>query len=196
MTRVKICGITRLDDALLAEAEGAWAVGFVFAPSPRSVDPATARAISLGLGPLILRVGVFVDTPPEEVLATVEAARLQAVQLHGHEPPSWAEAIRERVPVIKAFRLQGPALPEWREYPCDALLIDGARPGSGEGYPAEWLLPLKDYPRLIVAGGLRPDRLQLPFTPYALDVSSGVELRPGIKDPERVRRFLLQARQL
>ncbi|MCX7602285.1 MAG: phosphoribosylanthranilate isomerase, partial [Meiothermus sp.] len=144
--------------------------------------------------PLVVRVGVFVDTPPEAVLKQMQAARLQVVQLHGAEPPEWAEHIRQFFPVIKAFRLSGPASPEWRSYPADALLLDGVSPGSGQGYPLDWLAPLKPHPRLIVAGGLTPHNLQavLELKPYAVDVSSGVEAAPRLKDPHKLRQFLAQ----
>ncbi|AEB10890.1 phosphoribosylanthranilate isomerase [Marinithermus hydrothermalis] len=195
--RVKICGITRLEDALEAERLGAWAVGFVFAPSKRRVTPEQAAAISRELGPFVRRVGVFVDTPPEEVLEVVRAARLDAVQLHGDEPPEWSEALRARLPVIKAVRLEGPPDPAVLEYPADALLVDGPRPGSGEAYDWAWLEPLARHPRLIVAGGLHPEtlpRLLRRFRPYGVDVSSGVEVRPGVKDWGRMAAFLRAVR--
>lgn len=196
--RAKVCGLTRAEDALAAERLGAWAVGFVFAPSKRRVTPAQAAAIGARLGPFVTRVGVFVDTEPDEVLAVARAARLDAVQLHGSEPPQWAERIGTRLPVIKAFRLQGPADPAWRSYPASAILVDGAVPGSGRPYDPAWLEPLKDHPRLIVAGGLTPERLSELFArlcPYAVDVSSGVESAPGVKDPARMRAFLQRVRR-
>ncbi|RDI95210.1 phosphoribosylanthranilate isomerase [Meiothermus sp. QL-1] len=195
MTRAKICGITRLEDALLAEELGAWALGFILAPgSKRYVEPEQIRPIAEALGPLVVRVGVFVDTPPEAVLKQLQTARLQVAQLHGAEPPEWSEHIRRFFPVIKAFRLSGPARPEWLSYPADALLADGATPGSGQPYPLGWLEPLRAHPRLIVAGGLGPDNLApvLEIGPYAVDVSSGVEAGPGRKDPGKLRAFLAQ----
>ncbi len=191
--RVKVCGLTRAEDALAAERLGAWAVGFVFAPSKRRVAPEQAAAVGARLGPFVTRVGVFVDTDPDEVLAVARTARLGAVQLHGAEPPEWAERIGARLPVIKAFRLSGPADPAWRTYPASAILLDGAAPGSGRPYDPAWLEPLAGHPRLIVAGGLSPERLPELFArlcPYAVDVSSGVERRPGVKDPDRLARFL------
>ncbi|MDT7919985.1 MAG: phosphoribosylanthranilate isomerase [Meiothermus sp.] len=195
MVRAKICGITRQEDALLAENLGAWALGFILAPGTRRyIEPEQIRPISSALGPFLVRVGVFVDTPPEEVLRQMEAARLQVAQLHGAEPPGWAEQVRRFFPVIKAIRISGPASPEWLTYPADALLVDGVSPGSGQTYPLEWLLPLRQHPRLIVAGGLTPENLRsvLDLAPYAVDVSSGVELEPGRKDPNKLRAFLAQ----
>jgi phosphoribosylanthranilate isomerase len=195
MVRAKICGITRQEDALLAETLGAWALGFILAPGTRRyIEPEQIRPISSALGPFLVRVGVFVDTPPEEVLRQMEAARLQVAQLHGAEPPGWAEQVRRFFPVIKAIRISGPASPEWLTYPADALLVDGVSPGSGQTYPLEWLLSLRQHPRLIVAGGLTPENLRsvLDLAPYAVDVSSGVELEPGRKDPNKLRAFLAQ----
>ncbi|XOB98468.1 phosphoribosylanthranilate isomerase [Deinococcota bacterium DY0809b] len=196
--RTKVCGLTRTEDALAAERLGAWAVGFVFAPSKRRVTPEQAAAIGARLGPFVVRVGVFVDAPPAEVLEVARRARLSAVQLHGEEPPEWAEALRRRLPVIKAVRLAGPPDPALAAYPADALLVDGPRPGSGEAYDWGWLEPLADHPRLIVAGGLTPERLLELFArvcPYAVDVSSGVEAAPGVKDPQRLAAFLQAARR-
>jgi len=195
VVRAKICGITCLEDALLAERLGAWAVGFVLAPgSKRYLPPEAVAPVVRALGPLVVRVGVFVDTPPEAVLAQMRTARLQVAQLHGQEPPEWAEEVRRFYPVIKAFRLQGPAQPHWLSYPADALLVDGASPGSGQGYPLDWITPLCSHPRLIIAGGLTPENLSaaLGLRPYAVDVSSGVEAAPGRKDPGKLGRFLAQ----
>ncbi|TBH17648.1 phosphoribosylanthranilate isomerase [Thermus thermamylovorans] len=189
--RVKICGLTRLEDALLAEALGAHALGFVLAPgSKRRISPETARTISEALGPFVVRVGVFRDQGPEEVLKLMEAARLQVAQLHGAEPPEWAERVGRFFPVVKAFSLEGPARPEWAAYPAQALLLDGKAPGSGEGYPRAWARPLLETgARVILAGGLTPENLGevLPLKPYALDLASGVEEAPGVKSPARLR---------
>ncbi|MER3481437.1 MAG: N-(5'-phosphoribosyl)anthranilate isomerase [Meiothermus sp.] len=197
MTRAKICGITRPEDAVLAERLGAWAVGFILVPNTKRYRPPQhARWISQQLGPFICRVGVFQDAPPEAVLEHMAQARLQVAQLHGSEPPAWAEAVREHYPVIKAFKLSGPPDPallaQALDYPCDALMVDGANPGSGQGYPLEWLEPFRGHPRLIVAGGLNPENLApvLALRPYGVDVSSGVEQSPGVKDGQRVGDFL------
>ncbi|RIH85701.1 N-(5'-phosphoribosyl)anthranilate isomerase [Meiothermus luteus] len=195
MTRAKICGITRLEDALWAEALGAWALGFVLVPSSRRyLSPEAVRPIARAVGPLVVRVGVFANTPPEAVLRQMEAAGLQVVQLHGDEPPEWAEQVGRFFPVIKAIRLFGPASAGWLSYPAEALLVDGASPGSGRAYPLEWLEPLRPHPRLIIAGGLTVENLLavLALKPYGVDVSSGVEAAPGRKDPEKLRGFLGQ----
>ena len=189
--RVKICGLTRLEDALLAESLGAWALGFVLAPgSPRWVDPKKARAISQALGPFVARVGVFRDQGPEEVLRLMEEGRLQVAQLHGREPPEWAERVGLFFPVIKAFALEGPAKPEWADYPASALLLDSQNPGSGQGYPREWARPLlATGKRVILAGGIGPENLEevLALRPYAIDLASGVEEAPGVKSEAKLR---------
>ena len=165
--RVKICGITRLEDALLAEALGAFALGFALGPGPRRrIAPEAARAIGEALGPFVVRVGVFRNQPPEAVLRLMEEARLQVAQLHGEEPPEWAD------------------------YPAQALLLDGKRPGSGEAYPRAWAKPLlATGRRVILAGGIAPENLEevLALRPYALDLASGVEEAPGVKSAEKLR---------
>lgn len=189
--RVKICGITRLQDALLAEELGAHALGFVLAPgSRRRVDPKAAREVASALGPFTVRVGVFRDQGPEEVLRLMEEARLQVAQLHGREPPEWAEAIGRFFPVIKAFPLEGPARPEWAHYPASALLLDSPTPGSGQAYPRAWAEPLLARGlRVILAGGLTPENVgeALALRPYALDLASGVEEAPGVKSEAKLR---------
>ncbi|RTG92296.1 phosphoribosylanthranilate isomerase [Thermus scotoductus] len=198
--RIKICGITRLEDALLAEALGAFAVGFVFAPgSRRRVDLEVARTISEALGPFVVRVGVFQNQGPEEVLRLAEQARLQVVQLHGQEPPEWAEAIGKHYPVIKAFSLTGPADSSWTDYPASALLLDGKAPGSGQAYPRDWARPLLETgKRVILSGGINPENLEevLTLKPYAIDLASGVERAPGVKDEAKLRLLFAKAKGL
>ncbi len=190
---MKICGLTRLEDALLAEALGAYALGFVLAPgSKRRISPEAARIISGALGPLVVRVGVFRDQEPEEVLTLMEKARLQVAQLHGQEPPEWAERVGRFYPVVKAFSLEGPARPEWADYPANALLLDGKAPGSGEGYPRAWALPLLGTGKLVIlAGGITPENLEevLSLGPYAIDLASGVEEAPGVKSQAKLKAF-------
>jgi phosphoribosylanthranilate isomerase len=200
LIRIKICGITRLEDALLAEALGAFAVGFVFAPgSRRRVDLEVARAVSEALGPFVVRVGVFQNQGPEEVLRLAEQARLQVVQLHGQEPPEWAEAIGKHYPVIKAFSLTGPADSSWTDYPASALLLDGKAPGSGQAYPRDWARPLLETgKRAILSGGINPENLEevLTLKPYAIDLASGVERAPGVKDEAKLRLLFAKAKGL
>lgn len=198
MIRAKICGITRPQDALLAESLGASALGFNLVPgTKRYRPPEQARAIAVQLGPLIQRVGVFQDLEPEQVLAQMHIAGLEVAQLHGDEPPEWAEKIGQHYPVIKAINLSGPADPKWLDYPAQALLVDAQSPGSGQTYPLGWLEPLRSHPHLIIAGGLTPENLAgvLALKPYGVDVASGVEQAPGEKDPDKLRGFLQAVHQ-
>ena len=157
---VKICGITREEDALLAVAMGADAVGFMFAPSKRQVAPAIARDIARRLPPEILTVGVFRDEAPQRVVDLMHAAGLRAAQLHGHETPETVRFIRQRVPfVIKAFTAGDVMLDHADDYGADALLIDSPVPGSGQVF--DWSLAegRPDGHRVILAGGLTPDNV-------------------------------------
>ncbi len=177
----------------MLEALGVHAVGFVFAPSRRRVTPEEAARLAAALGPFVTKVGVFVDAPPGEVLEVAEAVGLTALQLHGDEPPEVARRLASRYPVIKAFKLAGPPPPEVFDYPADALLLDGPRPGSGQAFDWGWLAGVPASARVVVAGGLAPENvcgLLQRYTPYAVDVSSGVESKPGVKDRGRVEAFL------
>lgn len=197
--RVKICGLTRPEDAALAEAAGADAIGLIFAPSSkRQVTLAQALEVTAALGPLVTRVGVFRDQPLEEVQRVAGALRLDAVQLHGREDAAYAAALREGWRVIKAVAFSAALARSWLEaFPADAFLLDGLRPGSGAAFDwgrAAWL---KGHPRLILAGGLTAENAAeaaRALEPYALDVASGVESAPGVKDPEKVRRFVAAAK--
>ncbi|CAN5890645.1 phosphoribosylanthranilate isomerase [soil metagenome] len=197
--RVKICGITRVEDARCAEAAGADAVGFIFVPaSKRFVTPAQAAALSAALGPFIQRVGVFVDSPLKEVLAVAKKLRLHAIQLHGSEDAAYAAAVRQDFFVIKVWSFQPDlSLDVLKAFPADAIFLDGLKPGSGESFDWTQAAFLKGLPNLILAGGLNPDNVAegiAVFKPYAVDVSSGVELQPGIKDPNKVQDFVRRAK--
>jgi phosphoribosylanthranilate isomerase len=195
---VKICGITSEEDALLAVAMGADAVGFVFAPSSRQIAPSIAGDIAKRLPPEVLTVGVFRDELPPRVVEIVHAAGLRAAQLHGHETADDTRWVRERLSlVIKAFPGGDPALDRAGQFGADAILIDSATPGSGEMF--DWSLaegaPIGK--RVILAGGLTPDNVGDAITrvkPWGVDVSSGVESSPGHKDARLVRDFIRNAR--
>ncbi len=198
MTRVKICGITNWEDAQAAVAFGANALGFIFADSPRRMQPADARRIVDRLPPFITAVGVFVDEELAVVTDCIEQAGCTAVQLHGQEPPFYVEAL-SRWTVIKAVRVRTAAdldsLVPYGE--AHAFLLDTYVPGKpgGTGVPFDWnvLSPVKFKKPVILAGGLMPDNLAAALTavrPYAVDVVSGVEASPGKKDYERMRRFI------
>jgi phosphoribosylanthranilate isomerase len=196
---VKICGITSEEDALLAVALGADALGFVFAASSRQVSMATARDIARRLPPEVLTVGVFRDELPERVVEITQAAGLRGAQLHGHESPETTRWVRERVRfVLQAFRAGDPALEHARDHGADAVLLDSSVPGGGRVF--DWSLA-HDAPlglRLVLAGGLTPDNVGdaiRQVRPWGVDVSTGVETSPGHKDARKLRAFLKEARQ-
>ena len=170
---VKICGTTSEEDALLAVAMGADAVGFIFAPSTRQVS-----------------VGMVTDI--------VNATGLRGAQLHGHEPAEQCAWIRERVPVvIRAFHAGDPAVRRASEHGADAVMIDSPSPGSGQVF--DWSLA-EEVPsdvRLILAGGLTPENVAEAIgqvRPWGVDVATGVEREPGRKDPRRLRAFIAAAK--
>lgn len=197
--RVKICGITRPVDAAAAEAAGADAIGLMFvAESPRVIGMALAREISQAVGPLVTRVGVFRDAPVEQVLETAADLRLGAVQLHGSETPEYVERVRQRVPVIRALSFRGQTRAKLESESADALLLDGLRPGSGKTFDWEAAGHLCGLPRLILAGGLDVENVATGvrrLRPYGVDVSSGVEQSPGIKDHLLMTDFVSHARR-
>ena len=159
---------------------------------------AQAGVISDALGPLITRVGVFVDAPLGEVLGAVQTLRLGAVQLHGAEPPDYAEALRPAVRVIKVFTFAPDLTPDiLRRFPADAVFIEGPTPGSGETFSWDEAATLKGFPKLILAGGLTPDNVAAgvrSLRPYAVDVASGVERAIGLKDHAKVQDFVRAAK--
>ena len=195
---VKICGITSEEDALLAVAMGADAIGFVFAPSPRQMAPNKVRDIAGRLPPEILTVGVFRDQSAQQVTQIVHTCGLKAAQLHGRETSDTTKAVRQRVGlVIKGLPAGDPALEHWDEFGADALLLDAPRPGSGQVF--DWSLadgiPLNR--KVILAGGLTPENVAdgiEAVRPWGVDVSSGVESAPGRKDATKVRAFIRAAR--
>jgi phosphoribosylanthranilate isomerase len=196
---VKICGITTEDDALLAVALGADALGFVFAPSTRQVAVDRARDIARRLPAEVLTVGVFRDELPDRVVEIVQRAGLGAAQLHGHESAEQCREVRTRVPlVIKAFPAGHPGLSDISSYGADVVLIEGDKPGSGEVF--DWRLA-EDAPkaghRVVLAGGLHSHNVGDAIRrvrPWGVDVSSGVEREPGRKDPVKLREFIDAAR--
>ena len=195
---VKVCGVTNEEDALLAVAMGADAVGFVFAPSRRQVAPQRAAEIVRRLPAEIVTVGVFRDETRDRVVETAHRARLRAVQLHGHESPADTHWIHQRVSlIIKAFAAGDPQLDHADEYAADAFLIDSATPGSGEVF--DWSLAegAPSNRRIILAGGLTPDNVAdavRVVRPWGVDVSTGVEAAPGRKDARKMRAFVEAAK--
>jgi phosphoribosylanthranilate isomerase len=195
---VKICGITSEDDALLSVALGADAVGFVFAPSPRQIAPQVAGDIAKRLPPEIVTVGVFRDSAAERVLNVAHLAGLGAVQLHGREPPSVSRWLRAKVPmVIQAFAAGDARVRRANEYGAHVIMLDAPSPGSAQVF--DWSLAAEVPPghRVMIAGGLNPLNVGAAIArtrPWAVDVSSGVERQPGIKDPIKLREFIEAAR--
>jgi len=203
MTLVKICGITNTKDARVAAEAGADAVGLIFAESPRRVGVEEARAVSIALPDNIIRVGVFVDKEPEEVLRISREAGLDLVQLHGDEPPEAVTALRQAgVKVMKALRvLNAASLEALEEYDPDLFLLDAyskqARGGTGERFDWGVAKSLGGRDNIVVSGGLGPGNVREAiefFEPYGVDASSSLEDEPGRKNGELVRRFVLAAR--
>jgi phosphoribosylanthranilate isomerase len=197
---VKICGITRAEDAMLAVDIGAAAVGFVFwSRSPRFVEPARAREIVRALPPFVTPVGVFVDQPAGHVKDVAAVVGLGAVQLHGNEDLGYARTLGRRV--IKAASVaQATARGDF--WPADVtLLLDAvdAPERGGTGQAVDWAgaAALAARRRIILAGGLTPENVGAAIQqvrPFAVDVSSGVESAPGIKDGARLRAFMAAVR--
>lgn len=199
MVKVKICGITNLEDALLACVSGADALGFNFyEKSPRFISPDRAREIITTLPPFVTRVGVFVNMPLESLQKLSKELDLNLVQLHGDESPEYCRALK--VPFIKVFRVD--EYFDWqilRKYPTRTFLLDTYRKGmyGGTGATFDWRVAreARNFGRIILSGGLTPENVAAALDavrPYAVDVCSGVEQAPGKKDPEKLRAFMVQ----
>jgi len=198
---LKICGITRLTDALHAVEQGATAVGFVLWPrSPRAVSVERAAEIIAELPSHVMAVGVFVNEPVDGIRAIAKRTRLTAVQLHGDEPPAYAEALDW--PVIRAVSVGeiGEASQAWS--PETALLLDNIDPvrRGGTGAVIDWseAADLAQKRRVVLAGGLTPANVASAIRavrPFGVDVSSGVESAPGVKDFGKVTQFIANARE-
>jgi len=200
MTLVKICGITNLEDALAAVASGADALGFNFyKPSPRYIAPQNARAIVDQLPDAVLTVGVFVNEELESVRSIATQAGLKALQLHGDESPEYCRQLAADNYVIKTFTVAGSFDPQLAKmYEVQAIMLDtrdnNLRGGTGRVFDwsvAQQLRPL--LPKLYLAGGLSPENVAEAVTtvrPYAVDACSSLELKPGIKNHERVSVFI------
>jgi phosphoribosylanthranilate isomerase len=198
---VKVCGITRLTDALHAVEQGATAIGFVLWPrSPRAVTVECAADIVAALPSHVMRVGVFVNEPLESIRGIAERTRLTAVQLHGDEPPAYADALDW--PVLRAVSVAelDQACDAWS--PETALLVDNVDPvrRGGTGAVIDWsqAAAIAQKRRIVLAGGLTPDNVASAIRavrPFGVDVSSGVEASPGVKDFDKVTQFIANARE-
>lgn len=196
MVRVKVCGITNLEDALAAVEAGADALGFVLAPSPRQIAPEKIREIVAHLPPFLCKVGVFANMELEKVREIMASCSLDLAQLHGEESPEYCAALFPRA--IKAFRVRDAtflsALPA---YKATAFHLDSyeATLQGGTGRVFDWSLALraKDYGPIILSGGLTPENVRQAIEqvqPYGVDASSGVESRPGKKDFKKLKTFI------
>ncbi|MBW2092441.1 MAG: phosphoribosylanthranilate isomerase [Deltaproteobacteria bacterium] len=199
MTRVKICGITREADALAAIESGADALGFVFADSPRRVFYDTAFEIIRKLPPFISSVGVFVDSPEDEIQEAARYLNLDFIQLHGREGPEFCARFLNKA--IKAIRMDG--LIDMQQVAAyqkvtRALLVDSGSGGTGKTFDWKALPPNFKRKKLILAGGLNPENVTKAIEiikPWAVDVSSGVEAAPGRKDKQKMMHFINKVRE-
>lgn len=208
--RIKVCGITRLQDALLAVECGADALGFIFhRKSPRYIDPEEARIIIEQIPPFVDAVGVFVDKQRENVEEIIRFCRLGYAQLHGSEPEKYLERLaRFTSPceLIKAFRVgEETTAEDFEPYlpHVKGILLDtyDKELAGGTGKPFDWsIIPRLNIRKpLILAGGLNPDNITgalQEFRPYGVDVNSGVEVGPGIKDHQLIRKFIRNVREV
>lgn len=203
MVKVKVCGITNIEDARTAAEAGADAIGLVFAESPRRVSAGEARTIVAALPNAVLKVGVFVNEEPKVVSLIASEVGLDYVQLHGDETPETVAAIRsDGVGVVKALRVRdADALAVMDSYDADLYLLDAwsekVRGGSGTRF--DWALAKSLFGRdnIVVSGGLSPENVGEAvsfFEPWGVDASSSLEDAPGRKSGERVRRFVSAAK--
>jgi len=199
MAKVKICGITNLEDAKEAVKLGAHAVGFVFAKSPRRISPEDASSIIAELPDSVFKVGLFVNATREAVNEVLEVCQLGVLQFHGDETPEFCECFNNKAKIIKAFRMQDEeSLKALECFKVDGYLLDTYVEGKagGTGKTFDWGLAkkAKEYTKaIILSGGLTPDNVKDAIKavgPCAVDVSSGVEAHPGKKDFKLMRRFI------
>ena len=218
MIWIKICGITNPDDAWVAVEAGANALGFLFAESPRKIDPKLAKEIVAAVPAKVEKVGVFVDERPARIREVVKLVGLTAVQLHGSESHEFAQQLfpeKERPRLYRALSIKAvfsaanitAVLHAHKLRPVfDAMLVDSGSPTrGGTGLTFDWerarpfITGLKKWGKVIVAGGLTPTNVQRAiemFRPWGLDVSSGVEREPGKKDHEKIKAFIAAVRQV
>jgi phosphoribosylanthranilate isomerase len=201
VTRVKVCGITRHEDAELAVELGAWAIGFILWPgSKRAADPALAAGIAGALRRRVEPVGVFVNASLDEIAHAADAIGFTHVQLHGDEGPVFCSEVARRTgaKVIKAIRVGSHAdFVDLERYHTDFHLLDTAKRGAfgGTGETWDWALAARRKRKVpvILSGGLTPENVAAGVAavdPYAVDVASGVEASPGIKDPDKLAAFM------
>jgi len=206
VTKVKVCGITRLEDAELAAELGAWAIGFILWPgSKRAADAGVAAGIARTMRRKVETVGVFVNQPLDEIAGLVDALGVTHVQLHGDEGPAFCQAVAQRtgVKVIKAVRIgHASDLQDLERFHTDFHLLDTAAAGKygGTGRTWDWRLIAQRHSSVpvLLAGGLTPENVAdavAAVHPWAVDVATGVEASPGVKDPAKVEAFMAAAGQ-
>jgi phosphoribosylanthranilate isomerase len=206
MTKVKICGITNLEDALLSAESGADALGFNFyEKSPRYITPEKAREIIEQLPVEVLKVGVFVNKNLNEIIKIAATAKLDAIQLHGEETREFARElkVKSNLEIIKAFRVSPKFKPEdVLQYKIDAVLLDAysANEHGGTGETFDWEIARKVreiFPKMYLAGGLSAENILeaiLAVKPFAVDVCSSIEKAKGIKNYTKVKNFIFQVK--
>jgi len=206
MTKVKICGITNLEDALLSAKFGADALGFNFyEKSPRYISPEKAREIIVQLPGEVLKVGVFVNDSLDKIIEIAETAKLDAIQLHGEETPEFVREIKAKtnLEIIKAFRVSPEFKPEdVLQYEVDAVLLDAYSPkehgGTGETFDWEIAKKVQEiFPKMYLAGGLGVENVMeavVNVKPFAIDACSLLEREKGFKDLQKVEEFILAVR--
>jgi phosphoribosylanthranilate isomerase len=200
MTKIKVCGITNKEDALLALSLGVDAVGFVFAESKRRITAVNASQIIDALPPYILKVGVFVNEQEKRIREILEFCYLDVLQFHGEESPSYIRKFREKT--IKSFRIEDKnSLKAISKYKASAYLLDTYSPeehgGTGKTFNWNLAVEAKKFGPIILAGGLNPNNIEKAIKkvkPYAVDVSSGVESYPGKKDKKKLEEFVKRVR--
>ena len=201
MVRVKFCGFTNLEDALAASRLGIHAIGFIFVKnSPRYIEPEEAAEITSKLAPFILRVGVFCNTSLSKIEEIASICKLDIIQLHGDEPPSFCKKIKEKIRIIKALKIKGrESLDVITEYNfADAILLDTYKEdmsgGTGETFDWDIAREARKFGiPVILSGGINPGNVKQAIeevNPYAVDASSGIEKSPGVKDHELMARFI------
>jgi phosphoribosylanthranilate isomerase len=196
--RIKFCGITRPEDVRAAVELGADAIGFNLARGPRKLPLERAVELARELPPFVVSVAVFVDADEAAILAAMAAGRFQAAQLHGAEPPELSERLRRRFPVLKAFSVADAAgLARVRGYPADAYLLDAAAAGSGKSWDYGLLRGVDLGHPIVLAGGLTPATVRAAVAaarPWGVDVASGIESAPAIKDRAKMAAFIAACR--
>ncbi len=201
MTWIKICGITNIEDGLKAASLGVDALGFIFAPSLRRVAPDVAKKIIFALPKTLLKVGVFVNEVPEEVLRVAEYCRLNGLQFHGEESPEYCQKFFH--PVFKAIHIRDlESLKDMEKYHDVSILLETYSPvqagGTGNPFPWEIALKAKEERNFILSGGLNPLNVGEAIKkvrPWGVDICSGVEAIPGKKDLSKMIDFVKEARK-